>query len=116
MYSIFYKPSKTDDDLPLLLPKLLINDKKVERVESIKFLGVLLDEHLSWTEHIRYTKNKVAESIGLFYSAKLFLGKHSLLTLTLHIFPFTLIRQILHGLVRTEPFQLKNFSALRRYY
>ena len=49
-----YKTSKTDD-LQLLLPKLLINDNKLERVGSIKFLGVLLDEHLSWKEYIRYT-------------------------------------------------------------
>ena len=56
-YSLFHKPSKTDD-LPLLLPKVLINDKEVERVGSIKFLGALLDEHLSWKEHIRYTDNK----------------------------------------------------------
>ena len=40
-YSLFHKPSKTDD-LRLLLPKVLINDNEVERVGSIKFLGVLL--------------------------------------------------------------------------
>ena len=44
-YSLFHKTIKKDD-LPLLLPKLLINDNEVERVESIKFLGVLLDENL----------------------------------------------------------------------
>ena len=44
-YSLFHKPSKRDD-LPLLLPKLLIKKRKVERVKSIKFLGVLLDENL----------------------------------------------------------------------
>ena len=48
---------------------------------SIKFPGVLLDEHLSWKEHIRYTENKIAKNIGLLYRAKPFLGKHSLLTL-----------------------------------
>ena len=79
-YSLFHKPSKTDD-LPLLLSKVLINDKEIERVGSIKFLGVLLDEHLSWEEHIRYTENKIAKNIGLLYRAKPFLGKHSLLTL-----------------------------------
>ena len=63
-YSLFHKLSKTDN-LPLLLPKFLINNKKVERVGSIKFLGVLLDEYLSWKEHVRYTKNKVRKSIGL---------------------------------------------------
>ena len=79
-YFLFHKPSKIYD-LPLLLPKVLINDKEVERVGSIKFLGVLLDEHLSWKEHIRYIENKIAKNIGLLYRAKTFLGKHSLLTL-----------------------------------
>ena len=79
-YSLFHKPSKTDD-LPLLLPKVLINDKEIERLGSIKFLGVLLDEHLSWKEHIRYTENTIAKNIGLLYTAKPFLGKHSLLAL-----------------------------------
>ena len=48
---------------------------------SVKFLGVSLDEHLSWKEHIRYAENKIAKNIGLLYRAKPFLGKHSLLTL-----------------------------------
>ena len=47
MHFLFHNISKTDD-LPLLLPKFLINDNKVERVESTKFLGVLLHEHISW--------------------------------------------------------------------
>ena len=46
-----------------------------------KFLGVSLDEHLSWKGHIRYTENKVTKSIGLLYRAMSFLGNHSLLTL-----------------------------------
>ena len=64
-----------------MLPKLLINDNEIERVGSIKFFGVLLDEHLSRKEHIRHTENIVAKSIGLLYRAKPFLGKQSLLAL-----------------------------------
>ena len=41
-YLLFHKPSRKDD-LPLLLPRLLIKKHEVERVKSIKFLGVLLD-------------------------------------------------------------------------
>ena len=74
-YSLFHKPSKRDD------PKLLIKKHKVERVESIKLLGVLLDGNLSWKDHIKYIENKVAKNIGLLYRAKLFLDKNSLLTL-----------------------------------
>ena len=73
-YSLFHRPSRRDD-LPLLLPKLLIKKHKVERVESIKFLGVLLDENLSWKDHIKYIENKVAKNIGLLYRPKLFLEK-----------------------------------------
>ena len=53
----FYEPCETHY-LPFFLHKLLINDNKVERVGSIKFLGVLLDEHLSWKEHIDAPKTK----------------------------------------------------------
>ena len=76
-YSLFHKPSRKDD-LPLLLPRLLIKKHKVERVKSITFLGVLLDENLSWKDHIKYIENKVAKNIGLLYRAKLFLDKNSL--------------------------------------
>ena len=79
-YSLLYKPSRKDD-LPLLLPRLLIKKHKVQRVKSIKFLGVLLDENLSWKDHIKYIENKVAKNIGLLYRVKQFLDKNSLLTL-----------------------------------
>ena len=45
-YSLFHKPSKKDD-IPLVLPKLNVNSNEITRTESIKFLGVLLDESLS---------------------------------------------------------------------
>ena len=55
-YFLFHKSIKTDD-LLLLLFMLIISDNEVKRVESIIFLGFLLDEHLSWREHTRYTEN-----------------------------------------------------------
>ena len=54
---IFHKPSQKED-IPLLLPKPIINNYEIQRAESIKFLGVSLDEHLSWKEHIKYNENK----------------------------------------------------------
>ena len=84
-YFFFHKPSRKDYLLPLL-PRLLIKKHKVERVKSIKFLGVLLDENLSWKDPIKYIENKVAKNIGLLYRAKLFLDKTSLLHYTIRIF------------------------------
>ena len=61
--------------------KLTINDHQIDRVESIKFLGVFLDENLTWKEHIKYTENKIAKNIGLLWKAKPFVNKKCLLSL-----------------------------------
>ena len=42
-YTFFHKPSRKDD-IPPRLPKLIINNHEIEREQSIKFLGVLLDQ------------------------------------------------------------------------
>ena len=73
--------SSTKHNFPLLLPKLLVKKHRFDRVESIKFLGVLLDEHLSQKDHIKYIENKVDKNIGLLYREKLLLHENSLLTL-----------------------------------
>ena len=79
-FSIFRKASKIDD-LPLALPKLFTNNQVMKRQSSIKFLGILLDENLSWKEHLKLTENKIAKNIGLIFKAKPYLNKDSLLTL-----------------------------------
>ena len=63
-YSSFHKPSKKDN-VPLQLSNLSINNHKIKREESIKFLGVLLDENVTWKKHLKYIENKCAKSIGL---------------------------------------------------
>ena len=63
-YSFFHKPSKKDD-IPLCLPKLIINNTEIQREESVKFLGVLLDQHLTLKEHIKLTENKIVKNIGI---------------------------------------------------
>ena len=55
-YSFFHKPSEKEN-IPLLSPKLIINNYEIQRTETIRvcfFLGGgrLLDENLSWKEHI----------------------------------------------------------------
>ena len=45
-YSFFHKPSKKDD-IHFCLPELKINNYEIQRKESIKFLGVLLDQHFT---------------------------------------------------------------------
>ncbi len=41
------------------LPTLWINDYKIPQVTSTKFLGVLIDDQLSWQNHIDHLENKL---------------------------------------------------------
>ena len=66
------------DNLPLRLPILKINDYDIKRSSSIKFLGVLVDEHLSWTDHINILENKLSKNLGLLYKSKHFLNANGM--------------------------------------
>ena len=54
------------------LLNLNINGFTIECRSSIKFLGVWIDENLTWRDHIDTVDNKIAKNIGLLYQ-----GKHS---------------------------------------
>ena len=57
-FSVFHTASRKDD-LQLVLPKLFIKNQVVKRQSSIKFLGILLNENLSWEKHLKLTENKI---------------------------------------------------------
>ena len=76
-YSLFHS-SRKSDNMPLRLPKLEINGINIEREKVTKFLGVLLDENLSWKEHINSIKTNISKNIGLLYKARYFVTKKSL--------------------------------------
>ena len=76
-YSFFHKPNE-NDNIPLLLPELKINEHTISRSEWIEFLGVFLDEHLTWKKHKKYAENNIAKkNIGVLFKANLFLNKRS---------------------------------------
>ena len=54
---------------------------KIEQVTTMKFLGVHIDEHLTWTGHIRHLQNKLRSTLGVVSRIKPFLRQGSMLTL-----------------------------------
>ena len=62
-FSLFHKSGKKYS-IPSHLPMLKINNRDIERVNTMKFLGVLLDDNLSWKEHMKYLENKIANKIN----------------------------------------------------
>ena len=79
-YTFFHK-FRQKDNILLKLPMLAINRKVIERTTSIKFLGILLDEHLSWKNHISVVENKVSNNIGILQKAKNIFSNRCLKTL-----------------------------------
>ena len=51
----------------------MVGNKDTERKSSIKFLRVMLNEHISWIVHIGTFENKIAENIDLFIACTSFL-------------------------------------------
>src|SRR6218665_1531723 len=51
--------------VPEPTPLILIENTSIPQSKSLKFLGVVLDQHLSWNAHIAQISAKVAKNIGI---------------------------------------------------
>ena len=71
-YTFFHKLS-IRDNIPLKLPILKVNDLPIKRENAIKFLGIIIDENLTWKNH-----NKIPKNIGMLYKAKFLLNEKCL--------------------------------------
>jgi len=72
-YTFFHRYHERDK-IPLKLPNLCINNYEIKREVSFKFLGVLLDENVTWRCQIKYIEGKISRKIGMLYRAKPFLN------------------------------------------
>ena len=53
----------------------------LDRVTFTKFLGVIIDDKLSFSRHISYLKNKISKRMGIIIKARKYLNRKSLLDL-----------------------------------
>ena len=67
-FTLFHKNS-SKEDIPVKLPALMVGSNNIEKTSSIKFSGVMLDEHISWIDHVRTVENKIVKNILLLYRA-----------------------------------------------
>ena len=67
-----HRKSKIPEELPDLF---MDDDIKLERKKVTKFLGVLVDENLSWENHIASINTKVSKNIGILYKSRSILNK-----------------------------------------
>ena len=64
-------------NLPVKLPPIHIANKVVEEVDSHKVLGVIIDNNLSWSNHISSLCKKLSKKVYQFTKIKHFLNYHS---------------------------------------
>ena len=61
--------------------QIIIENNVLEQVDHTKFLGVYIDQHLTWKTHVNFIAAKISKSVGLLYKAKHYLHSKSFLTL-----------------------------------
>jgi hypothetical protein len=60
---------------------LRLSNENITRVNSTKFLGMIIDDKLNWQDHISHTKNKMSSGLYALNKSKHVLGKNHLKTL-----------------------------------
>ena len=64
----------------------MIGNNSLVRVDSTKFLGVIIDERLTWKQHIFFLKAKLSKCLAILYRSSKLLDKSSLRVLYCSIF------------------------------
>ena len=57
---VFHKHPKVIPDL-----KIQMNNVEIDRVSEFNFLGVIVDEHITWKPHIEKIRVKISRIIGI---------------------------------------------------
>ena len=78
----------------------------MKRENVTKFLGLLIDEHLSWKQHIDMVSSKISKSIGILYKSRDVLSKQCLKQL---YFPF------IHNYVNYANIDLARYESLKSF-
>ena len=61
--------------------KIFINGNPIDEVSETKFLGVIIDNRLTWASHIKYMKNKAAKGLGIILKCRKIFKTETLLSL-----------------------------------
>ena len=71
----------------------------IERVQTFNFLGIMLNETLSWKSHIAMVSNKISNVIGILYRLK-------------HVFPEYVLFTLYNSLIASYIYgaNLQNFT------
>ena len=58
--------------------RVYIDNIVIERVNCNKFLGVIIDSKLSWSDHVSYIRHKMSKNLSVMYRVKWLLNNSAL--------------------------------------
>ena len=67
-------------------PNLSIDNNIIEQVNQFNFLGLILNSHLTWHNHMDHISNKISRVIGIMYRLK-------------HIYPQSVLQMLYNALI-----------------
>jgi len=62
-------------------PIISLHNYKLPRIKSTKFLGVYIDEKMTWTTHINEISKTISKNLGILNKAKSYFSTTTLQTL-----------------------------------
>ena len=74
-FMVFYTSNK---NITPFIPSLKIGGKSIERVQDFNFLGLTINEKMSWKSHVNKISNKVSKYVGVLNRLKRYLPGHIL--------------------------------------
>lgn len=72
VYIVFSKKNKIGE----VTSYPMINGKQIQLVENVKYLGLIIDNRLTWEKHVAGIRKKIATLVGLFYKLNHFIPDH----------------------------------------
>ena len=83
-YIIFHRAKHKKYEINIDINKIVI-----EQVKYTKFLGVIIDDNLDWSNHISYINSKIAKGVGIICRAKKYFSITALIQLyNAFIYPY----------------------------
>ena len=75
-YTLSNRNTKPSGDL-----KIILNGTDIERVDEYKFLGIYVDEHLTWKPHMNKILSKIRRNLGVVRKISCFMNRKTLIQL-----------------------------------
>ena len=67
--------------VPITTEDVLIKEVRIDYVRKTKFLCVMVDDMLTWGDHIQYIRGKICKGLSIIFKTRKFVNKQTLITL-----------------------------------